>query len=72
MLQRSVRPDGAYAMLVRGEDKHGLFELDPHPAGLTDDERRAAYHRKQAGLARSIMDGADIGPFWLLAIGFML
>ena len=50
-------------MLVRGEDKHGLFELDPHPTGLTSEERQAAHDRKQAGLARSIMDGADIERF---------
>jgi len=60
---RSLRPDGAFAMLVRGEDTHGHFELESPPEAGGSGAGREQYAAKMEGLARSIMHDADLAKF---------
>lgn len=59
----SVRPGGAFGMQIRGPLPSSMAP-DPSPvSGLSVKELHAARDRKQAGLAASIMDGADLEKF---------
>mmetsp|Transcript_63373 Transcript_63373/g.125304 ORF Transcript_63373/g.125304 Transcript_63373/m.125304 type:complete len:340 (-) Transcript_63373:98-1117(-) len=60
----SVRADGASAMLVRGADTHGHFGLEVQPSGdMPTCAEALAAQRKNEGVSRSLLDGADASRF---------
>lgn len=65
---RSVRPDGAFAQLVRGVDDCAHFNRDRVPtADNPTSEEREAFLRKAAGLSRTVLTGADVERFLAVA-----
>ena len=61
---RSVRPEGAFAQLIRGVDAHQNFVMDVHPTLPEPTEaERAAHKEKARGLSKTVMAGADVERF---------
>jgi len=58
-------PSGpASAMLVRGEDRFGHFELEPQPEADDDEAARAAYERAMRLRTGAVFAGTGSGRIY--------